>query len=281
LKFQVIEFKYDTNEAANLEFRTWNMKLTVLGSGSTVPHPRRTSSAYWLETSGGNILLDCSATAPHQMAKFGVDWPDLDAIWISHFHMDHVGGLGPLFAGIKHATQMRDRTKPLTLYGPIGFEKVFDGISYIRDYKLREQPFPVHVVEMEPEQRFDILAGVAAVTMKTPHTDESLAIRISDNRSTLMYSADTGHDDRLADFANGVDLMVLECTFVHEKSSAKHLILREAIELINKAMSRRAMLTHFYPEWDEFDFEKEVEALSPVCQVLQAEDGSTIEITAN
>lgn len=212
------------------------------------------------------------------MAKFGVYWPDLDAIWISHFHMDHVGGLGPLFAGIKHSAEMRDRKKPLVLYGPVGFEKLFEGISYVRDYKLREQPFSVNVVEIEAGQRFDILPGVAAVTMKTPHTDESLAVRISDDNSTVMYSADTGFDESIADFAEFTDLMLLECTFVHEKPSAKHLILREAIDLINRAKPRRAMLTHFYPEWDDFDFEEEVETLSPACQVLQAQDGSIIEI---
>src|SRR3954468_7513863 len=133
------------------------MKLTVLGSGSTVPHPQRSSSAYWLETAGGNLLLDCSATAPHRMAACGVDWPDLDAIWISHFHMDHVGGLGPLFAGTKHAPEMRGRTKPLAIYGPKGVERLFDGISSVKDYKLREQPFPIEVVEIDELEKFEVL----------------------------------------------------------------------------------------------------------------------------
>lgn len=254
------------------------MKLTVLGSGSTVPHPRRSSSAYWLETSGGNILLDCSATAPHQMAKFKVDWPTLDAIWISHFHMDHVGGLGPLFAGTKHAPEMRGRKKPLTIYAPHGFDKLFNGISSVRDYKLREQPFPLNIVEVDASHEFEIVPSVHAVAMKTPHTQESHAIRITDGKATLMYSADTGFDEKLATFATGVDLMMLECSFVREKPGGKHLILPEAIQLINNAKPQRAMLTHFYPEWDEVDFAKEVERLSLVCEVVQAEDGLTCEI---
>src|SRR6476469_3487367 len=105
------------------------MKLTVLGSGSTVPHPRRTSSAFWLETSGGNVLLDCSATAPSRMAACGVDWPNLDAIWISHFHMDHCGGLGPLLTGLKHAEETKKRTRPLTLTGPRGLRELLNNFS--------------------------------------------------------------------------------------------------------------------------------------------------------
>ena len=85
-----------------------------------MPHPQRTSAGYWLETTGGNVLLDCSASVPSRMALLGLDWPNLDAIWISHFHMDHVGGLGPLFAGTKHASQMKKREKPLHIFGPEG-----------------------------------------------------------------------------------------------------------------------------------------------------------------
>ena len=72
------------------------MRLTVLGSGTSVPHPRRASSSHWLETSGGTIMLDCSAPAVHRAAEEGCDWAALDAVWISHFHLDHVGGLARL-----------------------------------------------------------------------------------------------------------------------------------------------------------------------------------------
>jgi len=213
------------------------------------------------------------------MAEIGVDWPKLDAIWISHFHMDHVGGLGALFAGTKHAPQMQNRREPLTIYGPKGIEKLFDGISSLRDYKLREQPFPISVIEVETMEKFEIASGVEAVAMSTKHTPESHAIHIRDGDSTFVYSSDTGFDERVATLATNVDLMLLECAFVHEKPNEKHLILREAIHLIRKAKPRRAMLTHFYPEWDDVDFEKEVELLSPMCEVIQAEDGLTLQLT--
>ena len=77
------------------------MKLTILGSGTSVPHPQRTSPANWLETSKGTVLLDCGSDAPHRMAEEQLDWPNLDAIWISHFHLDHIGGLTP-FLGARN-----------------------------------------------------------------------------------------------------------------------------------------------------------------------------------
>ena len=71
------------------------MRLIVLGSGTSVPHARRASTTHWLETERGTLLLDMSADAPHRMAQEGLDWAGLDAVWISHFHLDHSGGLAP------------------------------------------------------------------------------------------------------------------------------------------------------------------------------------------
>ena len=253
------------------------MKLAVLGSGSTVPHSRRTSAAYWLETSGGKILLDCSATAPHRMAVLGLDWPNLDSIWISHFHMDHIGGLGPLLAGVKHSPDMQDRSKPLRIFGPEDTKRLIHAWDDVNNFKLLKQPYPVEITEVTELEPFEITAGVEATAMKTPHTDESHAIHIRDAETTLVYSSDTGFDLKAATLGNGADLLVLECTFFKDKPKDTHLVLSEAIYLIRKARPKRAMLTHFYPEWDEIDFEEEVRKLSPRCKVIQAEDGLMID----
>ncbi len=257
------------------------MRLTVLGSGSTIPHPSRSSSAYWLETSGGYVLLDCSATAVMRMAQEKLPWPELDAIWISHFHMDHCGGLGPFFAGVKHADEMKKREKPLKVFGPHGLKKLIAAFSDVHNYKLLEQPFPVEIVEIQALDKFEIVDRVEAVAMSTPHTDESHAIHIRDtDGATLVYSADTGFDELIAAFANRVDLFILECTYVRDKPQKKHLELAEAMHLVRKANPMRAMLTHFYPEWDGVAFQAEVEKFSPMCEVVEAKDGLRVDIPA-
>src|SRR5215210_4168500 len=108
--------------------------LVVLGSGTSVPHPQRASTAHWLECGGGSLLLDCSAAAVHRMAQEGLDWVNLDAIWVSHFHLDHVGGLAPFLFGTKHAPQTQVRRKPLTVYGPHGLDKLFRAFDWANDY---------------------------------------------------------------------------------------------------------------------------------------------------
>src|SRR5918995_3116790 len=100
------------------------MKLTILGSGTSVPHPQRATPCHWLETSKGTVLLDAGAAASHRMAQEQLDWPNLDAIWISHFHLDHLGGLTPFLFASKHAPEMQQRTRPLIVFGPPGFKKL-------------------------------------------------------------------------------------------------------------------------------------------------------------
>ena len=255
------------------------MKLIVLGSGTSIPHPKRSSSGYWLETGGGNLLLDCSASIGSRMAANGLDWPDLDAIWISHFHLDHCGGLAPLLAGTKHAEAMKHRTKPLRIFGPKGLKGLVAGFDAVNNYRLLKQPFPVEIVEIDELEKFEIVPGVEAVAWHTPHTDESHAIHLHDtDGKTLVYSADTGFSEVIGAFANAVDLFILECTFIKDKPIEKHLELAEAMHLIRKAHPKRAMLTHFYPEWDEVDFAVEVARFEPLCEVIEAIDGLKLQI---
>src|SRR5437660_9029301 len=130
------------------------MNLVVLGSGTSVPHPQRASSSHWLETSGGSLLLDASAAAIHRMAQENLDWVNLDAIWISHFHLDHLGGLAPLLFGTRSAPQTQERRRRLGIFGGSGLTRILETIDQANDYRLFKQPFPVEVFEVEPGSEF-------------------------------------------------------------------------------------------------------------------------------
>ncbi len=254
------------------------MKLTVLGSGTSVPHPRRSSAGFWLETGQSSLLLDCSASAIHRMAQENLDWANLDAIWISHFHLDHVGGVPAFLFGTKHAPETQNRKKPLKIFGAKGLRDLIGKFDAGGDYKLLEQPFPLEIIEVEPLEKFAIAESIEAVAMDTPHTPESLAIRLECAGKTLVYSADTGFTKTFGAFAEGVDLFVLECSFVKDKPVETHLDLAEAMYLIRYAEPKKAVLTHLYPEWDAFDFDEEVRKFSPPGAVIEARDGESFEI---
>ena len=253
------------------------MKLVVLGSGSAIPDRKRSPSAYWLETAAGKVLLDCSAAAMPRMLAEELPWHELDAIWISHFHADHCGGLLPFLSSMRIAPETAGRTKPLTICGPRGLRELIEKLSGVNNYRLLRQSFPVDVTETEPLEEFALTRDITAVSMKTPHTDESLALHLRDAAdTTFVYTADTAFAPEIGAFARRVDLLMIEATFPNGKGAAKHLELAEAMFLVRKADPKRAVLTHLGPDWNGIDIENAAAEFSSMCPVTAAEDGLRI-----
>src|SRR3989440_7086633 len=260
------------------------MQLIVLGSGTAVFHPQRAAAGFWLQTNSGSILLDCSADAPHRMAQENLDWLNLDAIWISHLHLDHCAGLAPFLFGIKWAPGIDKRRKPLRIFGCEGTEKLLKAIDDAHNYKLFDQNFAVEIHEFAPAesgQAFNLLAGLKAETISTPHRAESLAIRLTDRSgATLVYTSDTGFSEAIADFARDADLLILECSFHRNKPTRKHLELADAMRIAKLAEPKQLLLTHLYPEWDAIDLESEARKLW-AGETLAARDGLRWEIRSD
>jgi ribonuclease BN (tRNA processing enzyme) len=256
------------------------MKLVVLGSGTSVPHPRRSSSAYWVESGGRTLLLDPSAASVHRMPQEGCDWAELDAVWVSHFHLDHVGGLAPFLFGTKYAPQTQQRAKPLHVYGGYGLRKLLEKFDGAYDYGLFKQPFPLEVREVSPRAEFDVFDGLRAETFSTPHTRESLAVRLTETGggASLVYTSDTGYTEALGRFARGADLFLMECSFFRSKPVETHLELADAMRLAQLSGARRVVLAHLYPEWDGVDIAAEARKLWDG-ETVAAEDGLRLEIT--
>ena len=258
------------------------MKIVVLGSGTSVPHPKRASAAFWLETGAGSILLDCSADATHRMAEENLDWPNLDAIWISHLHLDHCGGLASFLFGTKWAPQTQNRQKPLKILACEGVRNLLTAIDQSNNYGLLDQPFPIELHELSEVKKtggnYEILPGLTAQTFSTPHTRESSAIRLADESGTsLVYTSDTGYSEGLASFAEGADLLILECSFWRDKPVTTHLELADAMRIASRAKPRLLVLTHLYPEWDDIDIESEAKKLWPG-KTIAAYDGLRLDV---
>ena len=131
--------------------------------------------------------------------------------------------------------------------------------------------------EVKPGEEFEVLPQLRAVTFSTPHTQESLAIRLTEKSgTTLVYTSDTGHSDLLAEFARGADLLLMECSFLRDKPVKKHLELADAIDIARRSEPRRLVLSHLYFEWDGIDVAEECSQLWSG-KTIEARDGLRVE----
>ena len=189
-----------------------------------------------------------------------------------------MGGLAPFLFGTKWAPQTGDRTKPLKVFGPAGTRAWLEAIDNANNYRLFQQAFSIKVIEVASGAEFKIFEGLRARTFSTPHTQESLAIRVSeDEQSTLVYTSDTGYADELAEFASRVDLLLMECSFRRNKPMQTHLELADAMRLAQLAQPKRVLLTHLYPDWDGRDLVTEARALWDG-ETIAAVDGLRLEV---
>jgi ribonuclease Z len=91
-------------------------ELIVLGSSSGVPTKQRFPSAYALRVTGKLFLIDCGAPVSTLLYRYELDPLDVKAVFLSHWHMDHVAGLG-MFLTQSHNLK---RKNSLRVYGPLG-----------------------------------------------------------------------------------------------------------------------------------------------------------------
>lgn len=201
--------------------------ITLGTMGGPVGAAERAQPANALVRGGEVYLVDAGDGAAQQLAKAGLRLPQVKAVFLSHLHVDHTGGLAAII-GLRDQTDVRE---VLTIYGPPGTRALVDGIvaslkpAAAAGYGIPGQRWPapdsiVRVVE---------LAGGATVrvgdmtvrTAQNTHYDfapgsaedgayKSLSYRFDTPGRSIAYTGDTGPSPAVVALAKGADLLVSE-----------------------------------------------------------------------
>jgi ribonuclease BN (tRNA processing enzyme) len=179
------------------------------------------------------------------MSRLGRPWEALTHQFVSHVHLDHCGELAGLLWCLEHGRRA-PRTAALEILGPVGLKAIVESVSALHHGGLLDQSFPVTVRELAPGETVGLGDGVTLRVAKTPHTAESLAVRVEAGGSSIGYTGDTAWSNDLPGFFGDADVLVAECSYVDLPRGSMHLDHRQAAALAREAGARRLVPTHFY-----------------------------------
>lgn len=227
------------------------MECVVLGSGTAIPHPERGSAGYLVRSrEGTTLLLDLGLGTLQKLARLGISLLDLDAVALSHLHLDHIGELPGLLFALKNPEMVR--TRPLTFYGGPGVRDFFRRLRDLYgewvcpEVEIRVEEIPYRQVKVGSL----LLEGIPVV-----HSPSSIALRIQEGEggAVLVYSGDTDVCEGLLVAARDAQVALFECSFPEGKKVPGHLVPSEAARMATEAGVAHLVLTHFYPSCEGVD----------------------------
>lgn len=253
-------------------------ELLVLGSSCALPTRQRFTSAYALTVAGKLFLLDCGAPVSALLYQYGLDPLDVQTVFLSHWHLDHVAGLG-LFLSQNH---LQKRPRPLCVYGPSGTRGKIQRLLTDSFLLPEELNYELKVTNIKAGNRYK--EGLIRITyFKTQHLEQAkyknrfgrkamaCGMVIDGPGWRLVYSGDLRSSKELTPYISGCDLLIHEMT---------HPALQEVVEFVSQTQVPHVLISHLAPEFDETP-EKIAEAFVGhyTGQLTIAEDGTRISLS--
>src|SRR4051794_33396631 len=125
-----------------------DLDVVFLGTAASMPTAQRGPAALLVRRGSERLLFDCGEGTQRQLQRSAIGLPDLQEIFLTHFHADHFLGL----PGMLKTFALRGREEtPLTVYGPRGLRELFKRLHPF----LGRLPYPLSVVELEAGQRLE------------------------------------------------------------------------------------------------------------------------------
>lgn len=244
------------------------MKITVLGSCGPYPAAGGNCSGYLLEGSETKVMLDCGNGTFSALQRH-MDFCQLDAVVLSHLHMDHIADCFVVRYAFETAQVLGRRKDPLKIYAPAEPFELFNMLRYKNAVEL----FPIdHRLQLSIKE-FELSF------CPTVHSKLCCAVKVSQGNSTLAYSADTEYFDGLIDFVRGSNLFLCEANYISEDLSLgrkNHLASFQSAQIAKKAGVDRLLLTHLHPKNSRSVAQSEAAEEYP--EVKLAEEGMTVNI---
>jgi ribonuclease Z len=207
------------------------LHVVLCGAGGPLPDPERSGPCVAVIAGEQLFIVDAGTGGARNLGPMGVPIGAVDAVFLTHFHSDHIDGLGEL-ATLRWVSA--GNTRPLPVHGPQGVEEVVAGFdqSYTLDEEYRHEHHgdlvaPLSgkgmnvVMHQQPTDGEALVVyeqdGLMVQMIKVEHlpVDPAVAYLFTYKNRSVLISGDTAKSANLQRFAQGVDLLVHDALAPH------------------------------------------------------------------
>jgi ribonuclease BN (tRNA processing enzyme) len=230
------------------------MQITVLGKSPSWQDAGGACSGYLVETAGTKILIDCGSGVFGKLRE-RIDYADLDAIVISHFHGDHCLDLMPYAYALTYSPRWSSANpapRPRLIVPSGGGDLLRQIAGVFGPDETIVNAFEVS--EYEPQE----VVGAGDFELRfclVPHyiTTFAISVTAAGEKGRFTFGADCAPNQQLIDFASGSDLLLIEATLRESGGDEPrgHLTAIEAGQHGRAANVGRLVLTHISDELDQ------------------------------
>ncbi|MEV0545652.1 MBL fold metallo-hydrolase [Nocardia salmonicida] len=231
------------------------MHLTIVGNRAGMPADGGASSGYLVETGQSRVLLDCGPGIAVMLGNY-VHASLLDAVVISHLHLDHCYDVLPIGKqAMRKAADAPDRR--IKLFVPKGARAKLDQLAALFPVKTfpdlnRAFDLAYEVIEYERGGTY-ALTDCSIELVPMVHTEPACGVRIESPTGSLAFTGDTGWNDNLVALAADVDIFLAESTLAEpDRTPHGHLSAGEVGRVAAAAGARSVVLTHFGSAQDQW-----------------------------
>ena len=208
-----------------------DLHVALSGAGGPMPTAKRSGPCVAVAAGGRLFLIDTGANGVRNLGRMGFDAGSITGVFLTHFHSDHIDGLGEV-ATLRWAAG--NHSSPLPVYGPEGVSVIVDGFNtaYSFDFVYRNDHHGDSVTPLggkgmqaislaiPPEGKSSIIyneEGLKVEMFSVDHFPVSPAVAylFTYEGRTALISGDTSKTATVEKYATNVDLLVHEAIAPH------------------------------------------------------------------
>lgn len=242
-----------------------SFKVTLLGTGTPIPSIDRFGPSTLVEVGHQKLLFDVGRGATIRLTQAGVPLRDINAVFLTHLHSDHVNGLSDLWLTGWLPAAFGRRTTAFRIYGPSGTQEMMSylGRAHQADIRIRmaDEHDPASGIAIDATDVAEGVLyerdGVRVTTFDVDHGElikPALGYRVDFRGRSVVLSGDTRLSTNLIAHAKGADVIIHEVMAVTDDTlresdvmrviMAHHISPEQAGRVFAEASPRLAVYSH-------------------------------------